>query len=56
MRSLIRVKVEGVTRVTHVVLPGMVERMRGTIFNIGSGATLVVPSNPLYSVYAATKA
>jgi 17beta-estradiol 17-dehydrogenase / very-long-chain 3-oxoacyl-CoA reductase len=56
MRSLIRVNVEGVTRVTHAVLPGMVERKRGAIVNIGSGAASVVPSDPLYSVYAATKA
>jgi 17beta-estradiol 17-dehydrogenase / very-long-chain 3-oxoacyl-CoA reductase len=38
------------------VLPGMVERKRGAIVNIGSGAASVVPSDPLYSVYAATKA
>lgn len=56
MRSLIRVNVEGVTRVTHAVLPGMVDRKRGAIVNIGSGAASVVPSDPLYSVYAATKA
>ena len=56
MRSLIRVNVEGVTRVTHAVLPGMVERKRGAIVNIGSGSASVVPSDPMYSVYAATKA
>jgi 17beta-estradiol 17-dehydrogenase / very-long-chain 3-oxoacyl-CoA reductase len=56
MRTLIRVNVEGVTRVTHAVLPAMVERKRGAIVNIGSGAASVVPSDPLYSVYAATKA
>ncbi|CAL5057316.1 unnamed protein product [Urochloa decumbens] len=56
MRNLIRVNVEGVTRVTHAVLPGMVERKRGAIVNMGSGAASVVPSDPLYSVYAATKA
>ncbi|KAM3404593.1 hypothetical protein ACQJBY_007596 [Aegilops geniculata] len=56
MRSLIRVNVEGITRVTHAVVPGMVERKRGAIVNIGSGAASVVPSDPLYSVYAATKA
>ena len=56
MRSLIRINVEGVTRVTHAVLPGMVERKRGAIVNIGSGSASVVPSDPMYSVYAATKA
>ncbi|KAL5213159.1 hypothetical protein ABZP36_024006 [Zizania latifolia] len=56
MRSLIRVNVEGVTRVTQAVLPVMVERKRGAIVNIGSGSSSVMPSDPLYSVYAATKA
>ncbi|KAG8071307.1 hypothetical protein GUJ93_ZPchr0006g42144 [Zizania palustris] len=56
MRSLIRVNVEGVTRVTQAVLPVMVERKRGAIVNIGSGSSSIMPSDPLYSVYAATKA
>jgi 17beta-estradiol 17-dehydrogenase / very-long-chain 3-oxoacyl-CoA reductase len=56
MRALIQVNVEAVTRITHAVLPGMVERKRGAIVNIGSGAASVVPSDPLYSVYAATEA
>ncbi|XP_008808147.1 very-long-chain 3-oxoacyl-CoA reductase 1-like [Phoenix dactylifera] len=56
MRNLIKVNVEGVTRVTQAVLPGMLERKRGAIVNIGSGAAIVIPSDPLYAVYAATKA
>lgn len=56
LRSLIQVNVEGTTKVTQVVLPGMVERKRGAIVNIGSGAATVLPSDPLYAVYAATKA
>ncbi|KAF0891696.1 hypothetical protein E2562_010911 [Oryza meyeriana var. granulata] len=56
MRNLIRLNVEALTRVTHAVLPGMVERKRGAIVNIGSGASSILPSYPLYSVYAATKA
>ncbi|RWW30165.1 hypothetical protein GW17_00005265 [Ensete ventricosum] len=56
LRSLIKVNVEGVTRVTQAVLPGMLERKRGAIVNIGSGAATVIPSDPLYGVYAATKA
>ncbi|CAL5031366.1 unnamed protein product [Urochloa decumbens] len=55
-RKLIRLNVEAVTRVTHAVLPGMVERRRGAIVNMGSGASAVMPSDPLYSVYVATKA
>lgn len=56
LRDLVKVNVEGVTRVTHAVIPGMVERKRGAIVNIGSGAAIVIPSDPLYAVYAATKA
>lgn len=56
MMNLIKVNIEGVTRVTQAVLPGMLERKRGAIVNIGSGAAIVIPSDPLYSVYAATKA
>ncbi|KAL6838840.1 hypothetical protein ACP4OV_031276 [Aristida adscensionis] len=55
-RNLVRVNVEALTRVTHAVIPGMVERGRGAVVNIGSGAASIVPSDPLYAVYAATKA
>ncbi|KAK1683888.1 hypothetical protein QYE76_044736 [Lolium multiflorum] len=55
-RDLIRLNVEAVTRVTHAVLSGMVQRKRGAIVNIGSGAATIMPSAPLYTVYAATKA
>ncbi|XP_015572179.1 very-long-chain 3-oxoacyl-CoA reductase-like protein At1g24470 isoform X2 [Ricinus communis] len=54
--SIVKVNVEGTTRVTEAVLPGMIERRRGAIVNIGSGASIVVPSHPLYTIYAATKA
>ncbi|KAK4409967.1 Very-long-chain 3-oxoacyl-CoA reductase 1 [Sesamum angolense] len=56
LSNLIKVNVEGTTKVTQAVLPGMLERKRGAIVNIGSGAAIVIPSDPLYSVYAATKA
>ncbi|CAJ1938235.1 unnamed protein product [Sphenostylis stenocarpa] len=55
-RKIVRVNVEGTTRVTKCVLRGMLERRKGAIVNIGSGASVVVPSHPLYTVYAATKA
>lgn len=54
--DLIKVNVEGTTKVTQAVLPGMIQRKRGAIVNIGSGSAIVIPSDPLYSVYAATKA
>ncbi|KAH9616274.1 hypothetical protein KSS87_019905 [Heliosperma pusillum] len=56
LKNLIKVNVEGTSKVTHAVLPNMIKRKKGAIVNIGSGATIVIPSHPLYSVYAATKA
>ncbi|KAI4340670.1 hypothetical protein MLD38_025480 [Melastoma candidum] len=55
-RKIVRVNVEGVCTVTRAVVKGMVKRGRGAIVNIGSGAAVVVPSHPLFSIYAATKA
>ncbi|CAL5016280.1 unnamed protein product [Urochloa decumbens] len=55
-RDMVRLNVEAVTQVTHAVLPGMVERGRGAIVNVGSGSASVLPSCPLHTVYAATKA
>jgi 17beta-estradiol 17-dehydrogenase / very-long-chain 3-oxoacyl-CoA reductase len=55
LKNLIAVNVEGTTRMVHTVLPGMLKRKKGAIVNIGSGATLI-SSNPLYTVYVATKA
>jgi 17beta-estradiol 17-dehydrogenase / very-long-chain 3-oxoacyl-CoA reductase len=54
--NIVKVNVEGTTRITKAVLPGMIERKRGAIVNIGSGAAIVVPSHPLFTIYAATKA
>ncbi|XP_047332823.1 very-long-chain 3-oxoacyl-CoA reductase-like protein At1g24470 [Impatiens glandulifera] len=54
--NVVKVNLEGTTRVTKVVLKGMMERKRGAIVNVGSGAAIVVPSHPLFAVYAATKA
>ena len=56
LKNLIKVNVEGTTKVTHAVLPAMIKKKKGAIVNIGSGAAIVIPSDPLYSVYAATKA
>ncbi|KAB1201202.1 Very-long-chain 3-oxoacyl-CoA reductase 1 [Morella rubra] len=54
--NIVQVNLEGTTRVTKAVLPGMIERKRGAIVNIGSGAAIVMPSHPLFTIYAATKA
>ncbi|KAI3497640.1 hypothetical protein L1887_33092 [Cichorium endivia] len=54
--NLIKVNVIGTSLVTRAVIEGMVERKRGAIVNIGSGAAIVVPSHPLFAIYAASKA
>lgn len=41
---------------SKMVLPGMKERGRGVIINVGSGVSTVIPASPLLSVYAGTKA
>lgn len=56
LKNLIKVNVEGTSKITHAVLPAMIKKKKGAIVNIGSGAAIVIPSDPLYSVYAATKA
>ncbi|CAA6666885.1 unnamed protein product [Spirodela intermedia] len=53
---ILKVNLEGLTAVTSVVLPAMLFRKRGAVVNIGSGSAMVIPSHPLFSVYAATKA
>ncbi|KAM0047448.1 putative very-long-chain 3-oxoacyl-CoA reductase [Helianthus debilis subsp. tardiflorus] len=55
--KVVKVNVEGTSLVTKAVIEGMVERKKGgAIVNIGSGAAIVVPSHPLYAIYAASKA
>ncbi|KAL5074926.1 hypothetical protein RYX36_013910, partial [Vicia faba] len=56
LKNLIKVNVVGTNKVTHAVLPGMLKRKKGAIVNIGFGAAIVIPSDPLHAVYAATKA
>lgn len=55
MESVMRVNARGATWVTRAVLPGMLDKGKGAIVNIGSGS-LSLPSYPLYTVYSATKA
>jgi 17beta-estradiol 17-dehydrogenase / very-long-chain 3-oxoacyl-CoA reductase len=52
--QLIRVNILGTIRMTQIVLPGMINRKRGAIINIGSASSMV--TEPMYSVYAGTKA
>jgi 17beta-estradiol 17-dehydrogenase / very-long-chain 3-oxoacyl-CoA reductase len=52
---MIRVNLSALTQVTAAVLPGMLDKGRGAIVNIGSASAVALPSFPLNSVYAATK-
>uniref|UniRef100_A0ACD6AIY6 Uncharacterized protein n=1 Tax=Avena sativa TaxID=4498 RepID=A0ACD6AIY6_AVESA len=52
---MIKVNLWAVTEVTAAVLPGMVERGRGAVVNMGSASSEAIPSFPLYTMYAATK-
>ncbi|CAN6221590.1 unnamed protein product [Urochloa humidicola] len=52
---MIKVNLWALTEVTAVVLPGMVERGRGAIVNMGSASSEAIPSFPLNTIYAATK-
>ena len=51
--ALIEVNVRSTAWMTYLVLPFMVERKRGAVVNIGSGASL--QTNPLLAEYAAAK-
>ena len=56
MESIFKVNMESATWMILSVLPGMLKKRKGAIVNIGSASTTVVPSYPLYTAYAATKA
>jgi NADP-dependent 3-hydroxy acid dehydrogenase YdfG len=54
--ALIAINCASLTRMVHLVLPGMKERGRGAIVNVSSGVSAALPACPLLAVYAATKA
>lgn len=54
--SLIRMNIVATTRMTKLVLPGMLARKKGAIVNVGSAAGLIHSGDPLYAVYSGTKA
>ncbi|KAI5352162.1 hypothetical protein L3X38_005053 [Prunus dulcis] len=56
MESTMKVNIEGATWVTKAVLPIMLKKKKGAIVNIGSASSEILPSYPLYTVYAASKA
>ncbi|KAG6369315.1 hypothetical protein JVT61DRAFT_9185 [Boletus reticuloceps] len=54
IEDIVTVNIMGTLRVTHAILPGMIQRKRGLILNVGSFAG-EVPS-PMISTYSGTKA
>ncbi|XP_028779036.1 very-long-chain 3-oxoacyl-CoA reductase 1-like [Neltuma alba] len=54
--AIIKVNVEAITWVTRGVIKGMIRKKKGAIISIGFASCFVVPSFPLYTLYAATKA
>lgn len=53
-RAMLRVNIEALTHLTHLLLPGMIESGRGAVVNVSSLASLL--PIPDFAVYAATKA
>lgn len=54
--SLIRLNVVSTTKMTRMVLQGMLERKKGAIVNVSSAAGVIHTGDPFYAVYSATKA
>ncbi|EFJ35368.1 hypothetical protein SELMODRAFT_166350 [Selaginella moellendorffii] len=55
LERLVRVNVVATTRMSQLLVPQMLKRRKGAIVNIGSGSGTILPSDPLYAIYAATK-
>lgn len=51
--GMLKINIQSCVWMTKLVLPGMTERKRGAIVNIGSGAATM--SSPLMATYTATK-
>ncbi|XP_028779037.1 very-long-chain 3-oxoacyl-CoA reductase 1 [Neltuma alba] len=56
MEAIIKVNLEAITWVTKAVIEGMFRKKKGAIINTGSGSCSMIPSYPLCTLYAATKA
>ncbi|XP_031269877.1 very-long-chain 3-oxoacyl-CoA reductase-like protein At1g24470 [Pistacia vera] len=55
MQSLLKVNIDSVTWMTKSVLPIMIRKRKGAIVNLGAGSSAVIPSSPLFTLYASTK-
>ncbi|KAL3728668.1 hypothetical protein ACJRO7_033277 [Eucalyptus globulus] len=56
MVRMLRVNVNAAVWATKGVIDGMLKRKRGAILNSGSGSSVCIPSFPLLTTYASTKA
>lgn len=54
--DMVNMNVVSVTKMTQLVVKGMVERKKGFILNISSAAGRVPVGNPMYAEYSASKA
>eukprot|EP00210_Caulerpa_lentillifera_P003692 g3525.t1 len=55
VHRLIEINIRATVEMTRIVLPGMIDRKKGVIINIGSGVGSLLPCSPLLAVYAGTK-
>ncbi len=54
LESMLKVNIEALTHLSHLIAPGMAARGRGSILNVSSIASII--PMPDFAVYAATKA
>ncbi len=54
VEAMLRLNVEALTHLTHLLLPGMIQNGRGAVLNVSSLASIM--PIPDFAVYAATKA
>ena len=56
LKAIIHLNCEVTAMVTKMCVPGMMERRRGAIVNVASAAGIMACGDPLYDLYAASKA
>ena len=56
LKAIIHLNCEVTAMVTTMCVSGMIERRRGAISNIASAAGIMACGDPLYDLYAASKA
>ena len=56
LKAIIHLNCEVTAMVTKMCVSGMIERRRGAIINVASAAGIMACGDPLYDLYAASKA